>query len=107
MVQHKYNQPILVLFALLFLLTIPSESIYSQGALKVLVRLIIKKGDTAGSKIVLYRNGQVIEEVPVSSGRFEVNLEYNSDLFCPSKKAGYVTKKIEIDTKFRNPSERY
>lgn len=87
-------------FLLLLILSIvaPSKQLYSQGALKVYVRLIIKKGETAGSKIVLYKNGQITEEVPLKSGRFELNLEYNNEFILSFEKPGYVTKKIAIDT---------
>jgi hypothetical protein len=73
---------------------------FAQKGLSCSVKLIVRKGDTEGSKIVLYKNGSIVQEVQVKKGGlFEISLEYNNDFILSFEKKGYVAKKIEINTK--------
>ena len=83
----------------LFLLLFPFANSIAQNKLKCQVKLIVNKGETSGSKIVLSKEGKQVEEIPVrSDGKFELLIDYNSDYILSFEKDGFVSKKISINT---------
>lgn len=60
----------------------------------------IEWGNTDDAKILLYEDGELSEEFsPPRNGKFEFNLILNHTYMFHFKKPGYVTKKVEFNTK--------
>jgi len=88
----------ILLFTLLLFSFIPANS-FAQKGLMCTVKLIVRKGSTEGSKIILFKNGNKIQELPVKkSGGFDVMLDYGNDSILSFEKDRYVSKKININT---------
>ena len=97
--KQKAKSTILIVWLALCLVAIPSI-LLSQNGLQISARLIIKKGELQGSKISIYKNGNLERQMPVSSkGVLELTLDYDCDYIFSFEKEGYISKKIAIDTR--------
>jgi len=92
--------PTFFLLAIFFCISLfISNSAYSQGSLQSYVKVRVKKGNTDGSQIVLFKDGVNVGTFPTGrGGKFEVRLDYDADYIFSFEKTDYVTKKININT---------
>ncbi len=87
---------------ILFCLSFFQDSINAQDKDKFIIygKFKVEKGDLSGAKIIVEKNSQVIRTVRVpGSGKFEFNLDYDSEYLFSFTRNGYVTKKISVSTK--------
>jgi len=76
------------------------NSLYSQEHKFVVYgKLKIEKGNTDRAHIIVEKNGNQVEKLNIDrSGKFEFELDYNSQYILTFKKPDYVTKSISINT---------
>jgi len=92
----KYFRLLFISLVLFFLSTAAS----SQMVMDISAKLVVKGGSAKDGIIKLYENGNLIENyVSDRSGKFSVSLDLNKDYIIEFAKEGYVTKKINIDTR--------
>lgn len=97
-----YIKFIIIACSLIFI----SQKVHSQNYLEVQGRLTFKNGSAKEGEIKLYENGNFVETyVADRSGKFKVDLDINNDYIFEFSKDGYVTKKININTKVPEGSE--
>ncbi len=86
----------------LLLILIGSSSALGQGGegrFKVNGRLKMDGGDLAGARVVVYRNGAKERTITVDLNRFSLELALNSNYVLSFEKDGFVSKKLQFDTK--------
>lgn len=75
-----------------------------QSALPVTANFKIEEGSLDGSYLVLENLTTATSQTIKGIARFNLNLPYNNEFLLSFNKPGYITKKIQIDT--RAPEER-
>lgn len=70
-----------------------------EGRFKVNGRLKIDGGDLSGARVVVYRNGAKERTITVDLNRFSMELALNSNYVLSFEKEGFVSKKLQFDTK--------
>lgn len=90
----------------IFLILISFNRLYAQrqAALPVTANFKIEEGTLDGSYLVLENLTTETSQTIKGTGKFNLNLPYNNEFLLSFNKPGYITKKIQIDT--RAPEDR-
>jgi flagellar biosynthesis GTPase FlhF len=72
--------------------------LFAQEGLMIYGKLNIEGGPVKGSKIVIKKNGRVVETLENTS-KFEYELDLGAQYILEFQKEGYVTKSVSFNTK--------
>lgn len=86
------------LFAL-FLLSFALIAVGQSGGFTLIGRLKVDGGDLSGARLVVYRNGVKEKVVTTNLNRFSLELSLQSNYVLSFEKDGFVSKKLQFDTR--------
>jgi hypothetical protein len=86
------------------MLSVTSLNAQRQAALPVTANFKIEEGSLEGSYLVLENLTTGTSQTLKGTGKFNLNLPYHNEFLLSFNKPGYITKKIQIDT--RAPEDR-
>jgi flagellar biosynthesis GTPase FlhF len=89
----------LMRWPIMLLLALATAATYGQGKFTVNGRLKIEGGDLASTRVVVYRNGVKERSISANLNKFSLVLELNANYVLSFEKDGFVSKKLQFDTR--------
>lgn len=91
--------PTLLRWPFMFLLLLVTVAVQGQGKFTVNGRLKIEGGDLSNTRVVVYRNGVKEKTISTNLNKMSVDLELNANYVFSFEKDGFVSKKLQFDTR--------
>jgi len=91
--------PKLLRWPFMFLLLLAAATAQGQGKFTVHGRLKIEGGDLSNTRVVVYRNGVKEKTISENLSKLSLDLALNSNYVFSFEKDGFVSKKLQFDTR--------
>lgn len=82
----------------LLLLAVLTSALVAQEKFTINGRLKVESGSLAGSRLVVYKNGEKHRVISTDLNRFSLDLDLNENYLLSFEKDGFVTKKLSFKT---------
>jgi hypothetical protein len=82
-----------------FVLLFPASVLSQQATIRVYGNITENNKKLPGAVVSLYANGSLLTSVTSSGGKYELTLELGVDYMVTYTKPGFITKRIEFNTK--------
>jgi hypothetical protein len=83
----------------MLLLLFVAVAVQGQGKFTVNGRMKIEGGDLSNTRVVVYRNGVKEKSITTNLNKFSLDLDLNSSYVFSFEKDGFVSKKLQFDTR--------